>query len=181
MYDNIIFMKYGVHATVEVEEILKQKRENLKEFGYFLWGYGGSACHPSKQIKPFAIGADSEVSLVMSYTPSKNTSKPTPQRESSLDGNDWGVLNEGLHIYGSKWAIVCDSLTECDFKLQPTEYEVAVGPNEGKRLDHYVKGQNDKACARRRRLIPPDEAPIASPCHIKIVCSIAPPYAVFVR
>ena len=182
MHDNIIFMKYGRHADQDVARILKDKKADLERFGYFYWGYGGSACNPGSQVQPFVDGAGAEVRLLMSYTPStpSPSTKPVPQHEYSCDNINWMAIPDGLHITGSKWAVVCDSLTECDFQLYPHEYEVAVGPNESKRLDQYVKGQSDKACARRRGLVQPDEDQVA-PHRIRIMCSLMKPYAVFVR
>lgn len=51
--DHIIYMKYGVHAGHTVEEIIARKSEEYHRTGKMFWGYGGTICHPTKQVQPF--------------------------------------------------------------------------------------------------------------------------------
>ena len=53
LYKNIIVMKYGVHASEDVESIVVRKMQEVQVAKKMFWGYGGVLCHPLKQVQPF--------------------------------------------------------------------------------------------------------------------------------
>ena len=46
-YENIIFMKCGVHASEKAEQIVERKMREVQEAKRMFWGYGGMICHQS--------------------------------------------------------------------------------------------------------------------------------------
>jgi hypothetical protein len=183
MTDNVIFMKYGVHAGHGVDKILARKKSDLARFGWFLWGYGGTLCHPTTQVQPFAREAAVSTAglyLAMSFTPSALYNDDWQAQEYSVNDREWQPLPDGMEVYGSRKAIVCTDLVECSLPLCLDEYEIAVGPSKGTRLSEYIGNRIDKGCARRIK----DGASVtgqSSSVVIKILCKVAPPYAVFLR
>lgn len=173
-------MKYGIHAGHSVAKILQDKRQDLNNFGYFLWGYGGTACYPTTQVQLFAKEASSPLHLAMSLTKSAHRGPAIEATEYSADNKKWSRLPKGIHIYGSSLAIWCNDLVECNYELNPNEYEVAVGDNRGKRLSEYIQGQSSKACIRRRHSVDAGE-PQSKLYTIELQCSVISPHAVFVR
>ncbi len=52
-FKNIILMKYGIHASEDVDEIIKRKQQEIKDNHCCFWGYGGTLLHPLNQVQPF--------------------------------------------------------------------------------------------------------------------------------
>ena len=177
---NIIFMKYGVHASEGVEQIARKKNE-LQNAGKMLWGYGGTICHPVNQIHPFLNGnvnRNEKTYLVMAYTPSEMHKNIFAAESYSINKKKWIELPKGIHVYGSKYAIVCKSIEQCDYTVDLADYIVPIGNSCGRPLSEYVNGRIDKACGRwdgksKERL--------SKPVHITLCAEIDYPYAVFLK
>lgn len=142
-------MKYGVHSSESVESILNRKNNEIEKCGFMMWGYGGVLCHPVKQLRPFlqkCISKNEKVYLLLSQTKSEHHSLSPPLTTYSYTGQNWLTLPHGVEIRGSKYAVICKNLYPCDFSLNFENYNVAIGPSEGKKLSDYVRGRVDKAC-----------------------------------
>lgn len=147
---NILLMKVGTHGDETFDSIIKRKKCESRN-GVFYWGYGGTLCHPFKQVQPFARDITSKggkVFLVMSFTPSPFKSKPTPATHLSLDNISWHPIPAHVHITGSKYALVCKNIRLIDEDIDLTKFVVAIGPSKGKLLANHLKGRVDKACAK---------------------------------
>lgn len=147
---NIIFMKYGVHASETVASIVKRKQQEIAATGYSYWGYGGNFCHPLTQVQPFAqevLAKGEKLYLVMSYTESKLNNEPQRCNHYSIDGSTWVAFDPAINVLGSKFALCIKDLQICDFELDLADYEVAVGASKGKPLNEYIRFRVDKACA----------------------------------
>lgn len=124
-YENIIFMKYGVHASEQVEQIVERKMREIQEAKLMFWGYGGTICHPINQVQPFLkrnAARNQKTYLVMAYTPSKMNGSMMEAISYSTDKVSWNKIPTGIHVYGSKYAIVCNSIRRCDFTLDLADY-----------------------------------------------------------
>lgn len=49
-FENIIIMKYGVHAKEAVCSIIERKQEEYHKTGQMFWGYNGVLCNPQTQV-----------------------------------------------------------------------------------------------------------------------------------
>lgn len=151
-FNRIIFMKYGVHASENVESIILRKQQECDVCGYMFWGYGGTICHPLQQIKPFledSKQAKETVYLMLSKTPSKFLGESVSAREFSLDKCNWNAMPHGINVVGSKYALKCGRLIKHPIHLDMSSYCVALGNSKGKRLQDYVRSRVDKGCAIR--------------------------------
>ena len=149
-YDNIIFMKYGVHASEDVESIISRKLYEIHNAGYMLWGYGGTLCHPQTQVKELLDTSNNNLYLLLSETPSKNHSPSVRQTKLSHDKIKWDSIPPEINVLGSKYALMCDSLEPVNIHIDLSRYTVAVGSSKGKVLSDYIRGRVDKACGTLR-------------------------------
>ena len=147
-FKRIVLMKYGVHASESVESIITRKQEELAVNGRFFWGYGGVVCHPIKQIIPFLQqdSNDDGTYLLLSRTPSNFNNQPKPAKLCSIDGDNWENIPSGISVYGSKYALSCTSLKQCNFDIDLSSYIVGIGPSYGRLLSDYIGGRIDKGC-----------------------------------
>ncbi len=181
--EDIVFMKYGVHAGQSVQTILERKRRDLERFGWFLWGYGGTVCHPTKQVQPFAREVHERggrLILAMSPTPSALHNAPSLSSRFAVRAGEWQSLPEGMEVYGSRYALVCRDLVECQISIDAHEYIVPVGNNAGRELSKYVRGRVDKACGTKspsHGTLPGERQTIL----ITLKCEVIEPYAVFLE
>ncbi|HEX8265125.1 MAG TPA: hypothetical protein VF596_06835 [Pyrinomonadaceae bacterium] len=181
-FKNIVLMKYGVHAGQTVEEIIKRKRKEYIDCGKLFWGYGGSVCHPTTQIQPFlheAISRGETVYLLMSRTKSALNNIPKVAAHFSDDAILWEDIPPQISVYGSKYAVVCDELKDCNFQLNLSDYSVAVGKQKGKNLADYLKGRVDKACGTIN--LKKSNHQETNFLEITLIAKIIKPFAVFVK
>src|SRR5688500_12874431 len=90
-----VLMKIGYHVNEELTEIILRKQVEENDCGIFYWGYGGTLCHPTKQVVPFAqdfFREDITLWLLMNVTPSRFIASPTKATEFSSDGETWHSL-----------------------------------------------------------------------------------------
>ena len=145
----LLFMKVGVHAKESLEDIIQRKQQEYNEAGMIFWGYGGSTCHPSKHVQPYAREISQkgrEVFLVMQEINSNHFAEPKAAEEYSEDGFIWKPVPKGIEVRGSRYALVLDNLEFENFDLNLQDLNVAIGPSRGKLAANYIKGQNDKGC-----------------------------------
>lgn len=150
MFEDIIIMKYGVHAGESVDEIIGRKSNEISETGKMYWGYGGVLCHPLTQVKPFLNLADSkgnDVYLLLTPTTSEHHGMHEAAKYYSHDKDVWNTLPPSIRVYGSKYALVCSDLMKCDLSLDISNYYISVGKSKGKNLTNYFNGRVDKCCA----------------------------------
>lgn len=141
-------MKYGVHASEAVDDIIVRKQNEFTNCGCFFWGYGGTICHPLKQIAPFLeqdINLDGTY-LLLCRTLSDFKNSPDQSKQYSTDGIHWINIPWGISVYGSKYALICKELMPCDFDLDLSSYIVGIGPSSGCLLSNYIRGRVDKGC-----------------------------------
>jgi hypothetical protein len=171
-----IVMKVGFHAGEEWNEIIARKQGEISSAGVTFWGYGGSACHPLRQVQPFAHQCEEDVVVAMLWTESRPLSPSRTAEEMSVDGEHWQPLPPAVRITGSKWALVLDQLNACEETVDLGVYEIGVGPSAGKLATAYLRGQSDKACVRRSAVrTRPDPRTV-------VACGqLAEPWAVFLR
>lgn len=174
-------MKAGFHGQEELEDIVVRKQEEILSAGMSLWGYGGSVCHPTRQIQPLcSLFGDRTIPVKFVLTVSRPLlAMHQTATEYSTNGNTWEKIPKTIRVTASKYALVLGQLVWDVSWLDLANFEVAVGPCEGTPLQDYFRGRVDKACARARS----NEAPeLASPrLRVELVGELLPPYAVFVR
>lgn len=51
--DNIIYMKYGVHAGETVDSIVRRKQDEIAKVGYTFWGVWGKLLSPLNSSSTF--------------------------------------------------------------------------------------------------------------------------------
>lgn len=170
-------MKVGPHGGESLEEILVRKQAELEgsPLGVAYWGYGGSVCHPTRQVQPLAHIAEGRVGVVFIETPSDPKIAPVRAQMISRDGAAWNELPYG-HVTSSKWALVLSTLHVTSASIDLADYEVAVGSSKGRPLEKYLRGRCDKACAWRN---PSERQPDVR--RIVAIGQLADPWAVFLR
>lgn len=179
--DYIVYMKYGVHTGEELDSIITRKVKEIADTGVMFWGYGGTLCHPIKQILPFVELAKKnkrDIYLVMSRTPSNHYGESSVSQHYSIDGVNFSDIPKGISVLGSRYALVCDSLQECDFKLNLAEYEVAIGPKQGNNLGEFIRNRVDKGCAIKRKT---NDTILNKIVDITLVGKLSPPFAALIK
>ncbi len=174
---NVVMMKGGPHAGSGWDAIVDWKIGDLRAAGITFWGYGGSVCHPTRQVQPFADAAGGRVEVAMIPTGSDPGNPATVAQEWSADGQQWNPLPEGVRVTGSKWALVMDQLSACEDSIDLGRYTVAVGASTGRLAADYLRARVDKGCFR---LTATDE-PAAQPVPVVLHGRLAAPWAVFLR
>jgi hypothetical protein len=151
--NKFLFMKVGNHAGETWDQILARKRKEYEKTGMIFWGYGGSACHPISQVQPFArltIKEEGNVKLVMQPIKSNSDQDEAEATEFSEDGMVWKPIPKGIHVTGSRYALVLDEIKVGDLDLYLDEFEVGIGPSTGKVAEKYLTGRTDKGCLVKR-------------------------------
>lgn len=181
----ILFMKVGTHAQEDLDTIIARKAQEIEDEGFAMWGYGGSTCHPRSMVQPFAeIFAERElpVHLVMQEMDSRHFAEPIRADQYSPDGVNWKDIPPGIHVLGSRYALVIKDLGRCNMSLPLNQTRVPVGPSRGRIGSRYLKGQVDKACLEV--LDQPEvvnEEDLKGDIAISLVAELHAPYAVFLR
>lgn len=180
----LLFMKVGVHAQESLEDIIERKQREFDESGSIFWGYGGGTCHPLTMVQPFArqqVERGQEIFLVMEKIDSHHYAEPKEAEEYSDDGVTWQKVPSGIHVLGSRYALVLDQLRFDEFDLNLREARVAVGPTRGRLAIDYMKGHVDKGCFEINPAVA--GAPVANTDikHISLYAKVKAPYAVFLR
>lgn len=179
-YKNIILMKYGVHAGEDIESIIERKQEEIQVCKKMLWGYGGVLCHPLNQVQPFLNEnclRGEKTYLLLTQTPSKLFNAPSVATDFSRDKTTWEPIPDGIKVIGSKYAIVCSSIRQCNFCIDLSKYTVPIGNSTGKRLSDYIRGRVDKACGRYTETSSANSSIVS----VSLCCEIDYPYSVFLR
>jgi hypothetical protein len=177
----LIFMKVGVHAHEKLEDILKRKSSEFDQAGMIFWGYGGNTCHPTQLVQPFVrehSNPGRPVHLMMNKIDSHHFAEPKLAKEYSDDGIRWKPIPAGIHVLGSRYAMVIGQLLDVEIDLDLRNTVVGVGPSRGANGGAYVQGRVDKGCLV---MAPPDLDLPECTKHIEIAAPLIPPYAVFVR
>lgn len=180
--NHIVFMKVGRHAGETFEEILARKRQEYAAAGRIFWGYGGGTMHPLTRVQPFAqmtVVQGERISIVMQEIVSNHPDTEVFAKEYSRNGVTWERIPEGVHVRGSKYALILDELRDGDLNINLGDYEVAAGPSEGKRAEEYIRGRVDKACLRRVRQKDASESESVIPVHV--AAHLTDPFAVLLR
>jgi len=176
-----IYMKVGVHASEDLTSIIKRKREEIAKAGVAFWGYGGNTCHPLTAVQPFveeAVKGGLAVHLLMQEIKSNHFADPIRADSASSDGVTYTKIHPDIHVLGSRYALVIDSLDETEVAVHLDQTRVGIGRLMGNTGDSYLRGRVDKACL----IYSPDLPSIGSP-EIKLVLSarLAAPYAVILK
>ncbi len=175
----IVFMKVGVHGREPLQAIFERKAKEETAAGVIFWGYGGTLCHPTRQIRPFAERCKASglsISVVMVATPSKFNTDPTVANAFSEDGANPRPIPRGVEIKSSRYALIMGDLRPNEMELDLSSYVVAVGPSEGRRLSEYIRGHVDKGCAIQATPVPP-----RTPIRVAFTAVLVPPFAVFLH
>lgn len=182
--DPILFMKVGMHAAESLEDIIARKKQEIEDAGYGLWGYGGNTCHPRTMVQPFAERYEEQgqkIRLCMEQMDSKHSAAPLRASEFSTDGVVWQPIPDPINAVGSRFALVIKTLEHVDAELTLEQTRVAVGPNQGRRGDLYVRGRADKACLEVLDANHGQNTEEMTVKHISLAAELAAPYAVFLR
>lgn len=178
----LLFMKVGLHAGETFEEILERKRREYQNTGMIFWGYGGNTCHPTNIVQPFArmnIEKGENIYIVMEEINSHHPPTRIIAAEYSADGIRWQPIPAGIEVRNSRYAVILDELQDGDLDIDLSEYDVAVGPSQGKAAGDYIFGRVDKGCITKGQVPTTLRKP-----HIKKIrhmARIMDPYAVFLR
>lgn len=177
---SILFMKVGTHAQEDLDDIVKRKRQEIDEAGFAMWGYGGSTCHPTTMVQPFAQAAQATgpIVLVMQPMASKHFATPLRAEAFSADGLTWKAIPAAINVLGSRYALCIKSLEQVDEQLDLSATQVALGNSRGRTGSAYVRGRVDKACLE---ITDPHDADSGSVVRIGLVAELSDPYAVFLR
>lgn len=178
--DNIIYMKYGVHAGETVDSIVRRKQDEIAKVGYTFWGYGGNFCHPLTQVQPFAENVykkGEKLYLVMSLTESKLNNTPDKSHHFSIDNVNWSPIDEKINVLGSKFALCIKNLTVCNFDLSLDTYSVGIGNKCGTILSDYIRYRVDKACAVKTDSYTTNHKTV----KITLLAEVIAPFAVFTK
>jgi len=182
----IVFMKLGYHAKQDKVSIIERKKLEFKKAGVMFWGYGGTACHPEMQVQQFVKDMhlqERKVFLAMSFTKSKPGMDNKSSLRYSVDKLNWNNVPDGIEVTGSKHAIICSELINCDINIDLNHYKVAIGASKGRKASDYIKGQSDKGCLANSNDDPSDPSQIIKSNVVKIslLAEIVEPYAVFMQ
>ena len=177
-------MKVGLHAGETLQQILDRKKLEYKNAGMIFWGYGGSSCHPSRAVQPFAkmkVKEGHGVYIVMEKIISNHppSEKNIIANEYSEDGIAWKSIPKGIIVRGSRYAVVLDEIHEGGLDIDLSDYCVGAGPSAGKAAGAYMRGRVDKACIQKNMNKPADMQP--QPKNIAFYAKMKPPFAVFTR
>lgn len=175
---NIIIMKCGTHASEKIEDIFKRKKEEEQKNGYIYWGYGGTLCHPLNQAQPFC-NYNEKVYLLLTPTNSELNNEPKKSKYFSINNKTWKNIDTNVNVYGSKYALVIKNLQKCDFEIDLSNYEIAIGNSKGKNLADYLNGRVDKACAIKRKYS--NLSTELKKIKIVMIAELINPYSVFVK
>lgn len=178
----IVFMKVGVHAGEPFEQILERKQREYSQAGRIFWGYGGGTMHPTTRVQPFAKSwidrSAAGIRLVMQEIDSRHPLTKVCAREFSSDGVTWEPMPEGVEVRGSRYALVLGEIEAGDLDVALGNYEVGIGPSEGKRAVDYIRGRVDKGCLQAAQSPVDGEGGVIKIRHSAL---LAPPYAVLLR
>jgi hypothetical protein len=184
--DSFIFMKVGNHAGETFEQILERKRRELADSGRIFWGYGGTTLHPISRVQPFSrltVQQNGTVHLVMEPMESAADPEILPAREMSVDGVHWEPLPDGVHVTGSRYALILNELEPGSLDFPLDDYEVGIGPSSGRAAQDYLLGRVDKGCFVRRSsgaLAPQSSRPPRSR-SIGFTAELTEPFGVLLR
>ena len=180
-----IFMKVGSHGCEKLHEILDRKKIELKEAGMIFWGYGGTVLNPQKQVQPFVerwVKEQDYIEVLMQPIESDSKSGSRAGTAKLFAVNDkerWKPIREGIKT-GSKHALVLEEIRRCDLKLNLRDYEVGIGPSEGKKnAAEYLKGRTDKGALVKVARSKHNRREKGDRVSIKYRARLKPPYAVF--
>jgi len=179
--DGLLYMKVGTHANEPLDAIIERKQREIDEAGFALWGYGGSTCHPTRMVQPFADQLTAQgLRLVLAMEPmnSKHFAARIRASELSKDGVDWEAIPAAINALGSRYALVIRDLRRADEELPLGSTRVAVGPSSGRVGDGYVRGRVDKACLVFDPAAGGDPVRTA---RIGLLAEVVEPFAVFLR
>jgi hypothetical protein len=180
----ILYMKVGNHASESLDIILGRKLKEIEDEGIAFWGYGGSTCHPTTVVQPFAKSFEEEggtIYLCMEPMESKHFAPSVRAEEFSIDGISWKSVPAGINVTGSRYAVVIKSLRKENFELPLAQTRVALGNSRGAAGSKYISGRVDKACLEITDP-PAENGSSEMPMRpIGLVAEIVKPYAVFVR
>lgn len=176
-----IYMKVGVHASEDLTSIIIRKRAEISKAGVAFWGYGGNTCHPLTAVQPFveeAVKDGISVHLLMQEIKSNHFAEPLRAEQCSADGVTYKKIHPDIHVLGSRYALVIDSLDATEIGVHLNQTKVGIGRLAGNTGESYLRGRVDKAC-----LIYAPELPSAESPEVKLVLSarLAPPYAVLLK
>ena len=181
-YDYVLVMKVGPQKDETLAEIIERKnKEAIILDGYVYWGYGGVNLPPSRVqdwIKELKTKGKT-VKVVFIETKSHfRGDNIVDAKEFSEDNISWHQIPKGTQITVSKYALKLRNIYESNSILDLNAYEIAAGPSEGNPLSEYLKGQSDKALARRKENPGIEDGP-----KIKIAFTADPvePHAVYLK
>jgi hypothetical protein len=108
---------------------------------------------------------------------SNHWAPPVRAEEYSADGIYWQKIHKDIHVRGSRYALVIDSLDEIDMPVALDQTTVGVGRMKGNLGANYIRGHVDKACL----VYNPKVQPEAPSLNLKLAARIVAPYAVLLK
>ena len=87
----------------------------------------------------------------------------------------------GIHVLGSRYALVLEDLQLETFDLNLREARVAVGPTRGRSAHNYIKGRVDKGCLEVDPTLLVGSPNTGDVHRISLLAKLQAPYAVFLR
>lgn len=175
-----LYMKVGQHAGEPWENIVVRKQQEIVETGMSFWGYGGNTAPPNIVI-PFVkewIGKLGSFSLVMEVIDSKVVPRLKPAVEYSVNGSQWSPIPNGIHVLGSKYALVLKNLLPIESML---DLENFVECRRGRSAIDYIRGRVDKACLVRNSEQVVGARSESGKKKISMEADLLEPYAVYLR
>lgn len=183
-YDSFLFMKVGDHAGEKFDAIIARKRLERENAGMIFWGYGGAACHPLTQVQPFlrTLRQQNGVPvLLMQKVASDWEQSQYPAEEYSDDGINWKKIPKGIHVTGSRYALVLGEILPGELTLDVRQFEVGIGPSRGRPAHEYLRGRTDKACLVRSAATVLGSAEPSQVKRVEFQAPMVEPFAVMLR
>ncbi len=177
----IIFMKVGTHAGETLENIVERKMQELTDANEIYWGYGGPTCHPILHVQPFVkerLESGHAIYLAMEQMNSKHFAEPKEATEYSDDGVEWHKIPDGIHVLGSRYALILNSLEVQETTIDLGDLRVGAGTSAGKSASKYIRGHVDKGCFV---VEPARNDPEGSAKQVGLVATLKAPYAVLLK
>ncbi len=180
---HVIFLLAGPHpsstGTPEgLPEIVQRKMKEGRRAGSIWWGYGGKLLHPER-VHEFVqeAGPGAKISVLMSETKSKFQDGGNTARKYSTDNYRWRRIPAAHNVTGSKFALVLETLEQCDFDIDLAGYSVFRRMHEHERINaaNYIR-RADKACLTAGCTVKALQANVR---RVTLQGVLKPPYALY--
>ena len=182
-----IYFKIRSQAREDLPKIIDRKIDEFAKknnMDFTLFGYGGTICHPLKQVLPFInkyLSLKNRKYIIFDIVKGRATSNDKNcAKEFSEDGKMWLPIPKGICAIG-KYAFKIGEISPINLEIDLDKYSIGIGPNKGRRASDYIQNQRSRACLvlGNIKFGKQNLKPIKPERYY--VCELKAPYAVFIR